>query len=197
MIRWMAVIVKADNIVNTIVALGNILRPVFSSKDSMCSLRDELSYVDNYLKIINMRFNNNITFTIDVDEQWMDCQVPRFILQPLLENSIASGRQSDDFAIQIRISVSGDHDRLMVCITDSGIGMDRESINALNEKLASGESPKSTVGGSGIGLNNVNKRIRLYYGPDFGIHFVPAEQGPRRSLHCRFTDCKTGAYVWI
>ncbi|WP_342570037.1 sensor histidine kinase [Paenibacillus sp. FSL R5-0749] len=177
MIRWMAVIVKADNIVNTIVALGNILRPVFSSKDSMCSLRDELSYLDNYLKIINMRFNNNITFTMDVDEEWMDCQVPRFILQPLLENSIASGRQSEDFAIQIGITASVNQERLMLRVTDSGVGMDAESILKLNEKLAKGESPKSTVGGSGIGLNNVNKRIRLYYGPDFGIHFVPADQG--------------------
>lgn len=177
MIRWMAVIVKADNIVHTIVALGNILRPVFSSKDSMCTLRDELSYLDNYLKIINMRFNNNITFTMDVDEQWMDCQVPRFILQPLVENSIASGRQSEEFAIQIQIRAEGDEQRLVLSVTDSGVGMDQRTLEQLNEKLAKEESPKSTVGGSGIGLHNVNKRIRLYYGSDYGIHFVPAEQG--------------------
>lgn len=182
MIRWMAVIVKADNIVNTIVALGNILRPVFSSKDSMCTLRDELSYVDNYLKIINMRFNNNITFTMDVHEQWMDCQVPRFILQPLLENSIASGRQSEDFAIQIRIEATGDENHLMLSVTDSGIGMDTHALEALNEKLARGESPKSTAGGSGIGLNNVNKRIRLYYGDEYGIRFVPADQGAKAMI---------------
>ncbi|MEK3823406.1 cache domain-containing sensor histidine kinase [Paenibacillus sp. FSL K6-1558] len=179
MIRWMAVIVKADNIVNTIVALGNILRPVFSSKDSMCTLRDELSYVDNYLKIINMRFNNNITFTMDVREQWMDCQVPRFILQPLLENSIASGRQSEEFAIQIRIEATGDENHLILSVTDSGGGMDTHALEALNKKLARGESPKSTAGGSGIGLNNVNKRIRLYYGTEYGIQFVPADQGAK------------------
>lgn len=177
MIRWMAVIVKADNIVQTIVALGNILRPVFSSKDSMCTLRDELSYLDNYMKIINMRFNNSIAFEVEVDEALMDCLVPRFILQPLVENSIASGRQNEEFAIRIGIGAELAGETLQLIVTDSGTGLDVEKVRELNGKLAGGESPKPGGGGSGIGLNNVNKRIHLYYGPDYGVRFVPREHG--------------------
>ncbi|WP_238652640.1 cache domain-containing sensor histidine kinase [Paenibacillus piscarius] len=187
MIRWMAVIVKADNIVQTIVALGNMLRPVFSSKDSMCTLRDELSYLDNYMKIINMRFNNSIAFEVEVDEALMDCQVPRFILQPLLENSIASGRQNEELAIRIGIGAELSGETLQLIVTDSGTGLDVDKVRELNDKLATGESPKPGGGGSGIGLNNVNKRIHLYYGPDYGVHFVAREHGAevRVSLQVR------------
>lgn len=176
MIRWMAVILKADNIVNTIVALGNILRPVFSSKDPMCPLRDELLYLENYLKIINMRFNNSIAFEVQVDESLMDCRVPRFILQPLVENSIASGRQSEELSIHIGIGAEIRENTLYLVVTDSGTGIEEDRINELNRILELGEPPPSS-GGSGIGLNNVNKRIHLYFGSGYGVRFVPRTKG--------------------
>jgi len=176
-IRWMASIIKADNIVGTIVALGNILRPVFSSKDPMCTLRDELSYLEHYIKIINMRFNNNVRFDIDVSEHDLECRVPRFILQPLVENSIASGRQDEDHTIQIGIRTETKDEEFMIRVADSGIGLEPELMEALNRRLAAGESHESTGGGSGIGLSNVNKRIRLYFGPRYGLHFEAREKG--------------------
>lgn len=176
MVRWMAVIVKADNIVQTIVALGNILRPVFSNKDPMCSLRDELSYLENYIKIINMRFNNGIQFEINVGEDALDCRVPRFILQPLVENSIASGRRKEAFDIHIGIHAAVHEGQLRLSVTDTGEGLQPERLEELNRKLQLGEAPDST-GGSGVGLNNVNKRIHLYFGPGYGIRFAPRETG--------------------
>ncbi|MBB3111049.1 signal transduction histidine kinase [Paenibacillus phyllosphaerae] len=177
MVRWMASMMKADNIVDTIVALGNILRPVFSSKDPMCSLRDEISYLQHYMTITNMRFNNSIQFDIDVDEPSWDCRVPRFILQPLVENSIASGRQVEDHAIFIGIRAQVKGEQLVIQVTDSGAGLDPEQLEELNRKLQSGEGTESSSGGSGIGLANVNKRIQLYFGPDYGLHFVPRAKG--------------------
>ncbi|WP_260411138.1 sensor histidine kinase [Cohnella xylanilytica] len=177
MIRWMATMIKADNIVNTIVALGNILRPVFKSKDPMCSLRDELSYLENYIKIINMRFNNSIRFEIGVDEPVLDCRVPRFILQPLVENAIAAGRQEEDRAIYIAIAAETEGGELRIRVTDSGVGIEPERLNELNRLLDSGESQQASEGGGGIGLSNVNKRIRLYFGPQYGLRFEPREKG--------------------
>lgn len=177
MIRWMASLIKADNIVKTIVALGNILRPVFSSKDPMCSLIDELSYLENYIKIINMRFNNSIHFEIEVDESLLDCRVPRFILQPLVENSIASGRQQEEHAIRIVIRAAEADGTLRLIVTDSGEGIEPDRMEEMNARLASGESFGPTGEGSGIGLNNVNKRIRLYFGPAYGIRFVQVAKG--------------------
>src|SRR5690606_17253912 len=105
MIRWMASSIKADQIVNSIVALGNILRPAFASKDAMCTLRDELSYLENYIKIMNWRFSNSVHFLIEVDEACLDYRVPRLILQPIIENSIKFGMQDELQEIRIHVEV--------------------------------------------------------------------------------------------
>lgn len=177
MIRWMAAIVKADNIVGTIVALGNLLRPVFSKKDPMCPLRDELDYLENYLTIANMRFNDGIRFEVDVPETSKDCLVPRFILQPLIENSIAAGRRTDEPDIVIAVRACEEDDTLLITVTDSGAGLSASELEALNRGLELGEATRPGEGGTGVGLNNVNKRIKLYFGEDYGVRFVPRARG--------------------
>ncbi|HZG55600.1 sensor histidine kinase [Paenibacillus sp.] len=176
-VRWMASIIKADNIVETIVALGNILRPVFSNKDPMCTLQDELHYLQHYIKIINIRFNNRVQFDIDVDEPLLACRVPRFILQPLVENSIQAGRQAEDHEIRISIVAEPSGGDLILRIIDSGAGLEPDRLEELNRTLEVGESRAPSGGGSGIGLHNVNKRIRLYYGAAYGLHFESRAKG--------------------
>jgi len=181
MIRWMASIIKADNIVNSIVALGNILRAAYASKDSMCTLRDELSYLENYIKIINWRFNNGVVFTIQIEPSELECRVPRFILQPLVENSIQSGRQNEEQRIEICVSVLRQGDDLAISVRDSGPGLTPELLESLNRKLAPGGSAERTgemgESGGGVGLRNVNKRIQLYFGAQYGLRFEPREKG--------------------
>ncbi|WP_322905787.1 sensor histidine kinase [Paenibacillus sp. SGZ-1009] len=137
MIRWMATMIKADQIVTSVVALGNMLRPIFASKDSMCTLRDELSYLENYIKIINLRFNSTIEFTFDIEPELLDCRIPRFILQPLVENSIQSGRQ-DGEGIEISIEAYEDGRDLWLSVVDSGSGFTAEVREQLNQQLATG-----------------------------------------------------------
>ncbi|MEC0259599.1 sensor histidine kinase [Paenibacillus lautus] len=178
MIRWMASSIKADNIVNSVVALGNILRPAFTSKEPMCTLRDELSYLENYIKIINWRFSNSVVFSIDVDEVYLDHRVPRFILQPLIENSITFGRQEDGQPIHIQVKVHEEGDDLMITVTDSGVGIPPARLEQLNQKMRSGEDHSEViVSGNGIGLYNVNKRIQLNDGPAYGVRLVPRPSG--------------------
>ncbi|QNK57039.1 sensor histidine kinase [Paenibacillus sp. PAMC21692] len=179
MIRWMASGIKADQIVNSIVALGNILRPVFASRDSMCTLRDELNYLENYIKIINMRFSNNVVFEIDVDPRDLEQQVPRLILQPLIENAITHGSRDDADGIHIAIDAFETDDDFRITVCDSGAGIDDEKLRHLNDRLESGEnrSPMKEAIGSGIGLYNVNKRIRLHYGAKYGVRLVPQTEG--------------------
>ncbi|MFS0726789.1 cache domain-containing sensor histidine kinase [Paenibacillus sp. 1P07SE] len=177
MVRWMASAIKADNIVNSIVALGNILRPVFASKDTMCTLRDELYYLENYIKIINMRFSNSVIFEIDVDERDLNQKIPRFILQPLIENSITFGRQEDGREITIQIQAYKDSD-FIISVYDSGVGIDAHKLEEINGRLEAGE-PHATLNGtgSGIGLYNINKRIQLNYGVQYGVRLVQQSEG--------------------
>ncbi|MEK0313884.1 cache domain-containing sensor histidine kinase [Cohnella sp. 56] len=177
MVRWMANMKKTDDIERSIVALGNLLRPVFSSKDPMCELRDELAYLTHYISIINMRFNDSVEFDIDVDEATAACLVPRFILQPLVENSIASGQREEEQEIFISIHAESDGEELRIVVSDSGKGIAPGLLEQLNRSLASGEAYESAGGGSGIGLRNVNSRIRLYFGEQYGLRFVPRDRG--------------------
>jgi Predicted signal transduction protein with a C-terminal ATPase domain len=173
MIRWMASMIKADNIVNSVVALGNILRPAFTSKDSMCTLRDELSYLENYIKIINWRFNNSVDFVIAVDADDLEHRVPRFILQPLIENAISFRSEEEGHVITIRIEVEERDDDFVISVIDSGIGIAPDKLEYLNERLQSGENYSvAKESGSGVGLYNVNKRIQLNYDPRYGIRLV-------------------------
>ncbi|ANF97334.1 cache domain-containing sensor histidine kinase [Paenibacillus bovis] len=186
MIRWMASMVKADNIVNSVVALGNILRPVFASKDSMCTLRDELNYLENYIKIINFRFNSTIQFEFDVEPDMLNYRIPRFILQPVIENSIKFGREEGE-GIEISIEVHEDGQDLWISVIDSGTGFDPQRREQLNARLAAGESYEPTHQshpdrpeadtGTGVGLYNVNKRIQLYFGQDYGLHVPQVPMG--------------------
>jgi len=177
MVRWMANMKKTNDIERSIVALGNLLRPVFSSKDPMCELRDELAYLTHYISIINMRFDDSVEFDIDVDEATAACLVPRFILQPLVENSIASGQQADGQEIFISIHAESDGEELRIIVSDSGKGLAPGLLEALNRSLETGEAYESAGGGSGIGLRNVNARIRLYFGERYGLRFVPRDKG--------------------
>ncbi|MFC3802383.1 sensor histidine kinase [Cohnella sp. GCM10012308] len=177
MVRWMANMKKTDDIERSIVALGNLLRPVFSSKDPMCELRDELAYLTHYIGIINMRFNDSVQFDIDVDETTASCLVPRFILQPLVENSIASGQREEEQEIFISILAKSDGGELRIVVSDSGIGVPQDLLEELNRRFETGEAYESAGGGSGIGLRNVNKRIRLYFGDQYGLRFVPRDKG--------------------
>ncbi|WP_372632564.1 sensor histidine kinase [Cohnella sp.] len=180
MIRWMAASIKADQIVNSVVALGNILRPAFISKDSMCTLRDELSYLENYIQIINWRFRNSVNFIIEVDEAYLDHRVPRFILQPIIENSIKFGMQDEEREILIHIEVFEEAEHLILMVTDSGIGIDPVKIEQLNNRMKHGDAHADLQSsGNGIGLYNVNKRIQLNYGSPYGLRLVAQPEGTR------------------
>ncbi len=160
MIRWMATMIKAEQIVTSVVALGNMLRPIFASKDSMCTLRDELSYLENYIKIINLRFNSTIEFTFDIEPELLDCRIPRFILQPLVENSIQSGRQ-DGEGIEISIEAYEDGRDLWLSVVDSGSGFTNELREQLNRQLAAGGRTDSQSIGHGSGADRYQNEASL------------------------------------
>lgn len=179
MVRWMASNSKSHNIVNTIVALGNMLRPVFTSKESTCTLQDELYYVENYITIINLRFSNSVKFSFDIDECDMEHTVPRFILQPLIENAVTAGRQEgQDIHIKI-MAFEAAHD-FVISVIDSGVGIDSSLVERLNECLRRGEELvgwKGAAESHGIGLYNVNKRIQLNESMQYGVRLVAREEG--------------------
>ena len=108
----------------------------------------------------------------------MNCRIPKLTLQPILENSIIHGTELKIGAGNLYIRFACTQDRLIICISDDGVGMDEETLAALNRKLGRGNdsfgAPDEKKGG--IALVNVNNRIHLIFGDEYGMHVYSVQQ---------------------
>ncbi len=107
----------------------------------------------------------------------MNCRIPKLTLQPILENSIIHGTELKLGAGNLYIRFACTEDRLIICVSDDGVGMDEEKLAALNRKLgrANGSLNSSEEKG-GIALVNVNNRIHLIFGDEYGMHVYSVQQ---------------------
>lgn len=169
-IRWMAIIRGANNMVPCIDALSGVLKHAMSKEGEMCSLRDELESVKNYVYIQNVRYGNPFALTMDVATELMDLMVVRLILQPIVENAILHGLKENANGGILHISAQKEEDHLVICVLDNGKGISKE----VQSKMNAGQERKA---GEGIGFVNVNERLRLVYGEPYGVHVesVPGE----------------------
>lgn len=173
MIRWMGAMINAPNIVNSVIALGNLLRPTFNSADPTCSIGAEIEYLRNYLKIVNLRFGDMISFSLKIPEELKSCQIPRFILQPIIENVVSHAVGGKNHA-DIGLTIQDEGSDLTILISDNGVGIPRRELDEINHRLdcaAAGPFPKN----SGIGLFNVARRIYLNFGKNYGLHIESTE----------------------
>ena len=131
------------------------------------SIREELTQTENYMCIQKIRFPERFSVEISVAEELLDCKILKFILQPIVENSYKygfTGKKKQDI---LRIQGCREADKTIVLmVEDNGVGMEEEKVQAMNEALA-GEAGFEAA--AGIGLRNVNARIKNYYGDSCGI----------------------------
>ncbi len=132
--------------------LGNLLRAVLDkNKKNFLSLREELSFIKSYLDIEQVRFQDRLEITYDIDEKALNCQVPGFILQPLVENAIKHGLARQSAAGKIEVAARKKDDHLQLSVSDNGSGS---------------ELPGETLMNNGQGISNLKDRLRLLYGQD-------------------------------
>lgn len=183
-IKWMAVLAKANNITACVEAFGNLLKPIFRHRQNEeYSLEEELSYITDYVKIMNYRYGNLLKLAVVCPENCMDYGVPRLILQPILENSILHGMRGAGVPLHLSVNIEAGED-LLLTIRDDGRGMEEENLRILRKGLESSEDmsaeEKEKIGRAGIGTSNVCKRIRLLYGNCYGVWIEStSEQGTR------------------
>jgi two-component system sensor histidine kinase YesM len=171
-IRWMAVIRHADNITEMLDALGTILRYSMDREGETVRLGEELQMIRKYIFIQNYRYGRECRLKIDVKEELTDCPIIKFILQPVVENAFLHAFREFDGQPQITIDGERNGDELYLRVSDNGKGIEesiRESINDQN-----GPQRKKVTG---IGLTNVNERIRIEYGDGYGIRIRPKAEG--------------------
>ena len=164
-IVWMIENEKQSEAVKVVTALARFFRISLSKGKSIIPVRDELEHVRNYLMIQHMRYKNKFTYTIEADEDVMDLASLKLMLQPLVENAIYHGMEFMDGDGEIRIRAWRREGDLYMSVSDNGLGMTMEQV----ERLFSAADHAPSRRGSGIGVKNVNERIRLYFGSGYGL----------------------------
>ncbi len=150
--------------VNTLYALSSLMRHNIDPPGETVTLREELNYVENYLRIQKSRFGNRLQVALEVPEELLDLQVPFLSLQPLVENACIHGLEPKEGIGHLWIKGASSNNQAEISVIDDGVGV---SLDYLLEK-ALGQS------GPGIGLRNVHRRLQLQFGKQFGVKITPA-----------------------
>ncbi|MCS7461440.1 sensor histidine kinase [Paenibacillus doosanensis] len=164
-VRSLANLQKAENIASIITSLIQLLHVSMGKGGERVTLRKEIEYVRAYLNIMAYRYYDKFEVHIEMEEGILDCDVLKFILQPIVENALLHGLEPMEGKGLIVIKGYRVGDELKITVTDNGVGMNELTLN----RLVSEKPKKAKAGWSGIGVWNVDQRIKLYFGEKYGI----------------------------
>ena len=184
-IRWMAEERNAPEIVNTVSALTRLFRISLSRGQEIIPLSEEAEHVRSYLYIQKVRYEEKLNYTIDIPESLGNLKVHKLILQPLVENAIYHGIKQKRGPGHIGVSARREGDALIFTVSDDGAGMSPEKCAQLNRELTDDDA----IPDSGYGIFNVNNRIRLSYGKEYGLRYeINPSGGVTVTLTCPADD---------
>jgi two-component system LytT family sensor kinase len=162
--------------------LSKILRRLLRQQENLTSLGEELSFIDDYLAIEMVRFGEKLHFVKDIDPATLDLLVPSMLLQPLVENSIRHGLSSkvDGGTVRVRSRITGH--RLQVLVEDDGVGIPEAKLATLFEQ--------------GIGVSNVNERLKVLFGEDYKM-WIDSRPGEGTSTGIEIPEQVSGTVVGV
>ncbi|NLK28444.1 MAG: sensor histidine kinase [Clostridiales bacterium] len=168
-IRWMAKIKGEDSIADALIALVKLLRVSISFGNNMITLQEEIQYIENYILIQKLRFNQLFEIHYDIKEGHKRLNIPKLILQPIVENSLIYGideAEKREEPIIIEIFTREQEEYVEIVVRDNGNGIEQEILNNIFKQEA------NINRFSKVGLNNVNQRLKLYLGEAYGLQIV-------------------------
>jgi len=167
-IIWMEERGRSAEAIEMVSALAKLFRISISHGRNLITVREELEHVRNYLIIQQMRFRNKFTYEISTDQEVLGLYTVKLIVQPLVENAVHHGIYSyDDKKLSILITARRAGDRLLLVVRDDGVGIPEQKLS----DILSASADKS-----GIGLRNVNERIKLTCGQEYGLRVISVEE---------------------
>ncbi|MEC0231397.1 sensor histidine kinase [Paenibacillus alba] len=180
-LKMMAEVEAQYTISDALTSLGSMMRYSLKWSKDHVRLRDEIQHIQNYMAIMNIRYDGMLELKLDIPEDYMEQEVLKMSLQPLIENAVKHGMYIDRArreGITISIRACKKVDTMMIEITDDGAGMSSDKLGELHEKMVMEDGPfhlkysryvPKENEGNGIGLRNVSQRIKMYYGREYGI----------------------------
>ena len=163
-ITWMIEGERNDDAAFMISQLAKLFRISLSKGSTVITIRDELQHAQSYMNIQKVRYKNTFSVTFDVDPEICSYCTVKLILQPILENAINYGVGGMDDCGEIRVKGRQEGGRVILSVEDNGIGMSEEQV-----RLLLTDSNRVHKHGSGVGLVNVNNRIQLLFGKEYGL----------------------------
>ena len=162
--------------VKVVTALARFFRISLSRGKSLITVKDELEHVRNYLMIQQMRFKNKFTYTIESDDEVLELASLKLMLQPLVENAVNYALEQMEKTCRIQVVIREEDGDILCSVADNGVGIDPQILDKL--KLGTIRAQ-----GNGVGLTNLDERLKSLYGPGYGIQ---VENSPAGGALIRF-----------
>lgn len=164
-IRMSALSSKNKEVAQMIYNLASMFRYSTYNNGSLVSIRDEIKHSKMYLSLCSTRYKGMLDYSIHVDDKYLDYLVPKFTIQPILENAINHGLRKDFCDNYIKVTIKEIDEEIEISIKDNGNGMSEEAIRKIKDGLEKNiQKPNS------IGLMNINNRLKLNFGEQYGIY---------------------------
>lgn len=183
-IIWMAEGGKKDEVVLMTSSLAKLLRQSISNEKEFVTIAQEIAYTQSYLTIQKMRYRDQLEYMVDVDQEIMQAEIVKLVIQPLVENAIYHGIKYLEHKGMIAVMGGRVGDEIHLIVQDNGVGMERDVLCHILEPKAPG------VKSNRVGVYNVHHRLQLHYGPGYGLRYestpgigttvyviIPAEEG--------------------
>ena len=168
-IIWMAEGKKYEEVVLMTASLARLLRQSISNEDEVVPIANEVEYAKGYLTIQKMRYKDKLEFQIDVDPSILHIPLIKLVLQPIIENAIYHGLKYKESKGLLIIKGFMKDGNAVLQVIDDGVGMSEDTLAHIYDRH------KVNYHSNGVGVYNVQKRLKLYYGEDYGITYESAE----------------------
>lgn len=143
--------------------LGNLFRNQLK-EDDIITIKKEINYCKEYLELFKFRYDDKFNYYINCEPELLNKEIIKFILQPLAENYTVHGIRREDYDNKLHINISKNNNNIKIVIEDNGVGIDKDKINEINQKIK-----EKDFTGKSIGIANTHERILLLYGEEYGL----------------------------
>ncbi len=164
-LHWSLEDKNEEELAETVLAMSNLFRYTItnSPEDEWVYMKDELNHINDFMEIMKMRFGDQLTWRIEMDTVYELVRVPKFLIQPLVENAVihGAGNKIGICTIIISVRLVCNSQKLLVTVEDDGAGIAEEKLEKIKARMEIGEI--TSINGKGMAVSNVNTRLKLYY----------------------------------
>lgn len=168
-IKMMAEIKEDYEISDAVTSLGQMFRYSMKWTSGLVELKEEIEYIQKYLNLLNLRFDYEIYLSLNIPHEFMDFQIPKMSLQPIVENSVYHGIEdmAEDTSIYIKVYEDEEKGILNIEVSDAGKGISEDKLKEIKVNLYLPHEDESSE--HGRALRNVNERIQMFFGKEYGL----------------------------